>query len=158
MKGMEIERKFLVKRLPEDLDSYRKKRLEQGYLSTVPVLRVRKEDDEYFVTYKGSGMMSREEYNHPLTKEAFYHLIDKADGIIIQKTRYMIPQDNGLVIELDVFEGELEGLIMAEVEFDSPEAADSYVPVEWFGREVTEESAYHNSNMSINGLSGEDKQ
>ncbi len=155
MKGMEIERKFLIDQLPRGLEAYRHRKMEQGYLSTDPVLRVRREDDEYFVTYKSRGLMSREEYNLPLTAEAYYHLIQKADGIIITKTRYYIPQASGLVIELDVFSGEYDGLVMAEVEFDSIAAANAYTPPDWFGTEVTNDPAYHNSSMSRKRLAME---
>ena len=70
---MEIERKFLISKenLPADLNSYPHHRLEQGYLSTAPVVRIRKEDDNYYLTYKSKGLMTREEYNLPLTKESY---------------------------------------------------------------------------------------
>ena len=84
---MEIERKFLISKenLPADLDAYPHHRLEQGYLSTAPVVRIRKEDDNYYLTYKSKGLMTREEYNLPLTKESYEHMRPKADGILIPK-------------------------------------------------------------------------
>ena len=82
---MEIERKFTIKELPANLDSYPCHHIEQAYLNIAPVVRVRKEDDTYYLTYKGSGMMAREEYNLPLNKESYYHLREKADGKIISK-------------------------------------------------------------------------
>ena len=88
---MEIERKFTIKELPADLESYPYRHIEQGYLNTSPVVRVRREDDEYYLTYKGSGMMAREEFNLPLNQEAYYHLREKVDGRIISKKRYLIP-------------------------------------------------------------------
>ncbi|MCR4674128.1 MAG: CYTH domain-containing protein [Lachnospiraceae bacterium] len=148
---MEIEKKFLIQSLddvPGDISSYSYHDLEQGYLCTAPVLRVRKEDATYYCTYKGSGMMSREEYNLPLTKEAYDHLIKKSDGIIITKRRYLIPLDKHLTCELDVFGGDYEGLLLAEVEFSSEEEALSFQPPKWFGEDVTFDSRYHNSNMS----------
>ncbi len=148
---MEIEKKFLIQSLkdvPGDISDYDYHDLEQGYLSTAPVVRVRKEDDTYYLTYKGSGMLVREEYNLPLTKESYEHLITKADGIVIKKRRYLIPLDNGLTCELDVFHGKYEGLLLAEVEFSSEEAAVSFVAPTWFGSDVTFDSRYHNSNMS----------
>ena len=104
---MEIERKFLISKenLPADLNSYPHHRLEQGYLSTAPVVRIRKEDDNYYLTYKSKGLMTREEYNLPLTKESYEHMRPKADGILISKTRYLIPEKDRLTIELDVFDG-----------------------------------------------------
>ena len=64
---MEIERKYLLKELP-DLGNFEHHKIEQAYLCTGPVVRVRREDENYYMTYKGSGMMSREEYNLALTK------------------------------------------------------------------------------------------
>ena len=144
---MEIERKYLVKTLPENLEFYPCRFLEQGYLSTEPVVRVRQDNDKYELTYKSKGLMVREEYNLPLTKESYEHLKAKADGRIITKKRYMIPYDK-YMIELDVFEGELAPLILAEVEFDSEEEALKFEAPEWFGEDVTLSTKYHNSNLS----------
>lgn len=89
---MEIERKFLIKKLPDNLTSYKARKIEQAYLCTDPVVRVRRDNDDYYLTYKSKGMIVREEYNLPLTKEAYGHLLAKADGNIITKTRYEIPE------------------------------------------------------------------
>ena len=147
---MEIERKFLISKenLPADLDAYPHHKLEQGYLSTAPVVRIRKEDDNYYLTYKSKGLMTREEYNLPLNREAYEHLIQKADGNVITKKRYEIPDNTGYTIELDIFEGVFAGTVLAEVEFDSVEEADSYVAPEFFIKDVTTDPQYHNSNMS----------
>lgn len=147
---MEIERKFLIpeENLPENLSSFSCHEIEQGYLCTAPVVRIRRQDDEYFLTYKSKGLLAREEYNLPLSKEAYEHLKPKADGIILSKTRWLIPEKDGLTIELDVFRAPYEGLYLAEVEFDSEEAAASYTPPAWFGEDVTYSSKYHNSNLS----------
>ena len=146
---MEIERKFLIKQLPEELSSYDHYHITQGYLSTDPVVRVREEGEDFVLTYKGKGLLAREEVNLPLTQEAFRHLIQKADGRIIEKTRYRIPHGD-YTIELDVFEGELAPLIMAEVEFPDLESAEKYLPPSWFGREVTTDPRYFNSSLSEN--------
>ena len=97
--------------------------------------------------------MVREEYNLPLTNEAYDHLLKKADGNIITKTRYLIPlKENSLnkdlLIELDVFEGAFEGLYLAEIEFSSKEDANNFTPPNWFGEDVTFDGKYHNSKMS----------
>ena len=100
---MEIERKYLLDQLPENLTSYPCKKIEQGDLSTEPVVRIRRSDDEYNLTYKSKGLMVREEYNLPLTKESYLHLREKADGVLISKTRYLLPlTGTDLTIELDV--------------------------------------------------------
>lgn len=145
---MEIERKFLVKKLPENLKQYPHHRIEQGYLCTEPVVRIRRSDNDYILTYKSKGLLAREEYNLPLTKEAYEHLAPKTDGLVIQKTRYKIPFQEKYTIELDIFDAELSPLILAEVEFESIEEADAFLPPEWFGEDVTYSSEYHNSTLS----------
>ena len=145
---MEIERKFLIKALPENLESYPFHRLEQAYLCTDPVVRVRRSDDEYILTYKSKGLMSREEYNLPLTAEGYRHLKAKADGNIICKRRFLIPLEYGLTIELDMFEPPFQGLVLAEVEFSSEEEALAFLPPDWFGEDVTWSAEYHNSTLS----------
>lgn len=148
MENMEIERKFLPEEIPYDLTELKSKFIEQGYLNTEPVVRVRRTDDKYTLTYKGSGMKERVEYNLPLNESGYNNLIKKADGNIITKRRYLIPLENGLTGELDVFEGKFDGLIMLEVEFESVEQSDQFVVPKWFGKEVTYDKRYHNSNMS----------
>lgn len=167
---MEIERKFTVKSLPADLDTYPHSEITQAYLCTNPVMRIRKQDETYIFTYKGKGLMVREEYNLPLNKEAFEQLLPKAEGCVISKTRYRIPlgigdkscpparpsdkscpparlsDDSGLVIELDLFKSPSD-LIMAEVEFPDEESALTFTPPDWFDKDVTDDPAYHNSNM-----------
>lgn len=145
---MEIERKFLIKKLPDNLTSYKARKIEQAYLCTDPVVRVRRDNDDYYLTYKSKGMIVREEYNLPLTKEAYRHLLAKSDGNIITKTRYEIPEKDNLTIELDVFEGKFDGLLLAEVEFASEEEALGYIPPEWFGEDVSNSTKYHNSTLS----------
>ena len=148
----EIERKYLVRRLPDDLSKYEAKKIAQGYLCTDPVVRIRRSNDNYYMTYKGDGLMVREEYNLPLTREAYEHLLPKIDGLLIAKTRYLIPLTDRLTAELDVFEGVLSALTLVEVEFDSVEEANAFVPPEWFGEDVTESGKYHNSYLSQHGL------
>ena len=144
---MEIERKFTVKTLPADLDSYPFRIIEQAYLNTAPVIRIRREDDSFFLTYKGKGLMAREEYNLPLDKSSYEHLLPKADGACISKKRYLIPCPP-YTIELDIFAEPFSPLIIAEVEFPSVEEANAFVPPEWFDRDVTHDPAYQNSNLS----------
>ena len=114
---MEIERKYLIHKLPEDLETYPCKKIQQAYLCTDPVVRIRRQDQDYYLTYKGGGLMVREEYNLPLNKTAYEHLLKKADGIILSKTRYLLPLTDTLTIELDVFDPPYQGLWLAEVEF-----------------------------------------
>lgn len=157
--GVEIERKYLVS--DEVAANYMKQvregllqshEIEQAYLTTDPVIRVRKSDDEYYMTYKGKGLMCREEYNLPLTKEAYDILLTKADGNIISKTRILIPFEK-YTIELDVFKAPFDYIRMAEVEFENEEEANNFVAPDWFIEEVTDNREYHNSNMSRKNFS-----
>lgn len=147
---MEIERKFLIKKeqLPDNLETFPHNDLEQAYIITQPVLRIRKKNDSYMLTYKGAGLMKREEAEFPLEKDAYEKLLTKTEGNLITKTRYEIPEKNRLTIELDIFHGPFEGLFLAEVEFPDEETAISYQPPIWFGKEVTNEIIFHNSSLS----------
>ena len=145
---MEIERKFLVTTPPENYGSFPLHEIEQAYLCTEPVVRIRKEDDNYYLTYKSKGLLAREEYNLPLNQSSYEHLLPKADGICISKKRYLIPWDP-YTIELDVFEKSLAPLIIAEVEFPSIEEANAFTPPDWFDQDVTKDPAYHNSNLIL---------
>ena len=104
--------------------------------------------EEYIFCYKGKGRLSREEYNLPLTKEAYESLLGKIEGRVIQKSRYEIPCGK-YTVELDVFQGELEGLCYAEVEFSSLEEAKTFQPLDWFSEELTEERGYSNAELSF---------
>lgn len=147
---MEIERKFLITQLPKHYETFPYHQIEQAYLCTSPVIRIRRQDDDYILTYKSKGLLSREEYNLPLTKESYEHLLPKIDGILLRKKRYLIPmEETALMIELDIFEGTYEGLMLAEVEFDSEEDALSFVPPSWFGEDVTFSGEYQNSKLSL---------
>lgn len=149
LQNMEIERKFLVKEVP-DLDDVHYEEFIQGYLNRDPVVRVRQEGERYFLTYKGKGLMAREEHNLPLDEKSFEHLIFKCDGKIISKTRYYIPlEGSDLIAELDIFNEPHEGLMLVEVEFLSMGEAEYFTPPAWFGEEVTDDPAYHNSNLSL---------
>lgn len=147
---MEIERKYLVAYLPKGYEVCPFRSIEQAYLCTEPVVRIRKEDEDYYLTYKSKGLMVREEYNLPLTKEAYEHLLGKADGIILTKTRYRIPvEKTELTAELDIFQGEYQGLMLVEVEFETKEQADGFEAPAWFGRDVTFSGEYQNSRLAL---------
>ncbi len=172
--GIEIERKFTVKKMP-DVEKYPFHEIEQAYLNVHPAVRVRKEDDTYYMTYKGSnptgeGNIGKVEYNMPLDKISYDHLLAKADGNVICKKRYLIPLndnafsesylslnpqvkravDNGEIkIELDVFGGVFEGRILAEIEFPDEISAKEYMIADWFDEDVTGDFRYSNSHMSL---------
>ncbi len=144
---MEIERKFLVKTLPP-LEGLTRKEISQAYISTRPVIRIRRSNEKRILTIKSAGLLQREEYEMLLTTEEYDNLLRKAEGHVIEKTRYLIPEKDGLTIELDVFHGILDGLVLAEVEFPSKEAAESYTPSGFLGRDVTENPSYQNACMT----------
>lgn len=147
---MEIERKYLIEKskIPFDYTQYPCRHIEQGYLCTEPVVRIRQDNDEYVLTYKSKGLMVREEYNLPLTESSYAHLKEKADGRLIIKDRYVIPLENHLFIELDIFSGDLSELSLAEVEFPDITSAENFLPPEWFGEDVSNIPTYQNSNLS----------
>ena len=147
---MEIERKYLIDFLPFEPEKYPSSLIEQAYLCTNPVVRIRREDEHFYLTYQSKGLLAREEYNLPLTKEGYIHLLAKADGRILTKRRYRIPLENtAYTIELDCFTGHYNGLILAEVEFPTEEEALSFEPPAWFGRDVTFTGEYQNSRLAM---------
>ena len=152
---MEIERKFKVLELPKDLEKYDKEEIEQGYLCIKPTVRIRKSNENYFLTYKGKDKNIKEnlaiqniEYEMPLTKENYEHLLTKVDNNMIIKTRYKIPIENGLNVELDVFHNCLKGLIFAEVEFPDVKTSEKFEKPNWLGKDVSFDKRYHNSWLS----------
>lgn len=154
---MEIERKYKINKMPEHLDTYEKKVIEQGYLCTNPIIRIRRSNDKYILTYKSKfgleGNKNQEtcvsnEVEVMLNESGYEHLKTKVDNQIIMKTRYLIPLDNGLTAELDVFGKQLEGLELVEVEFPSEEAANEFTPPEWFGENVSMDHRYKNNYLA----------
>ncbi|MDO4169751.1 MAG: CYTH domain-containing protein [Lachnospiraceae bacterium] len=146
---MEIERKFLLKRLPQQMSHYESANLKQAYLCTDPVIRIRKKNNHYILTYKSAGLMEREEVEVPLNQTSFEHLLKKCDGNIIAKTRYYLPLESGLTVEIDEFHDGFDGLIIAEVEFPDRETAEHFVPPIWLNHEVTNDPKFQNSNLSM---------
>ena len=147
---MEIERKFLIDKIPPQAAAAAADHLEQAYVSTSPVIRVRRKNDSYILTIKSEGLLAREEYELAISQASYEHLMKKKDGMIITKDRLNIPLPGGLTCELDVFSGFYEGLMVAEVEFPDLQTARSFTPPAWFGREVTEDSRFQNASLCMN--------
>lgn len=152
---MEIEKKYLITKAPDDLEQYKKLEIEQGYLSVAPVVRIRRIGSDYVLTYKSKkgvekvdGVCVNQEVELPLTKESFEHMREKIDGNLITKTRYCIAYANR-TIELDVFHGIYEGMVLAEVEFPSVEEAESFVKPDWFGENVSGNRCYTNAYLAL---------
>ena len=150
----EIERKFLVTELPQELESYPKNEIIQGYISILEdgtEERVRKKGARFFHTVKtGSGLV-RQESDKEISEKEFNELWAKTDGKRILKTRYDIEYE-GLLIELDIFSQNLQGLVVAEVEFEDEEQSYKFVPPEWFGNEITDDNAYKNKTLAVYGM------
>lgn len=149
---MEIEKKFLVKNIDFDLQQYHSYEMEQGYLNVSPVVRIRRKNEDYILTYKSKaadceGVCVNQEVEVPLNQESFLHLKEKIDGHMVEKTRYIIPYGE-YKIELDIFRGDYEGLVVAEVEFPTVEAAESFSEPSWFGKNVSDDYHYRNAYMA----------
>lgn len=148
----EIERKFLIKNLPENLENFTHYEIRQGYISTDPTIRLRQQDDKYILTVKSAGLMKKQEYELDLTEEQFNRLWKKTEGNTIEKTRYVIPLNDGLKAELDVYKGFLSGFMNVEVEFASTKEAILFDIPNWFGQEVTQDPRYSNSSLAKFGI------
>ena len=148
---MEIERKFLLKELPSDLEAHTVKKLSQSYISVSPVIRIRKEDEIFILTIKGKGHVVREEKEIYITEEEYTNLYKKKETKEISKKRYLYPIEGGYTAEIDIYEGELLGLVTAEVEFESEDEAKNFVPPMFFGEDVSERPEFKNVNLSLFG-------
>ena len=147
----EIERKWLVHDLPglKDLNC---EQIIQGYLSISPhgEIRIRRKGDECFETIKSQGGLTRNELEVEISQDQFRALWPATEGRRLEKRRYAVPE-NGYLVELDVYQGLLEGLVVAEIEFESTEESRRFVPPTWFGDEVTDDQQYKNSSLALHG-------
>ena len=154
---MEIERKFLVDEVP-DLGAHESVPIEQGYLALAAdggaEVRLRRRGDERLLTIKGGTGEVRAEEELEFDRERFESLWPLTEGRRVSKTRHLIPLGE-LTVELDVYEGELDGLVTAEVEFGSEAEADRFEPPAWLGREVTGDERYLNERLAIDGAPSE---
>jgi CYTH domain-containing protein len=159
---MERERKFLVAKLPSGLNKHPRKRIRQGYLAipsrsaagAVPVeVRVRDESGQKVLTVKGGRGANRSETEMPISPAEFRSLWPLTKSARIEKVRYRIPMGKRM-IELDVYGGKLRGLKTAEVEFTSDAQLRKFQPPQWFGREVTGQQNFSNSQLAAHGRSG----
>lgn len=144
---MEIERKFLIKKPPNNLLDFESHRIAQGYVSTEPVMRIRQLDDKYLFTIKSTGLLERIEVEKELSKTEFDDLSTMVKGNVISKTRYKFPY-NEYTVELDIFDGKFEGLVMAEIEFPDKEKAESFSAPDFLSVDVTNDPDFQNSKMS----------
>lgn len=151
---VEIERKFVVQDLPENLDQYPHAEISQGYISIQEdgtEERLRKKGDKYYRTVKSGSGEVRSEIETEISQEEFEALWPQTEGRRVEKVRYQIPEGGG-VIELDVYGGLLAGLHTAEREFDSEEESRNYIPPQWIGRDVTKDKSFKNQSLALYGL------
>jgi len=150
----EIERKFLIKSLPENLEQYPHEDIVQGYLAINEngnEVRLRQKGNKYFQTVKSEGEKIRFESEIEITEEQFNSLWEATKGKRIEKTRYEIPCENG-IIELDIYRGDLDGLLSAEIEFSNEEDSNKFIIPEWLSTEVTNDKEYKNQNLALHGI------
>jgi CYTH domain-containing protein len=147
----EIERKFLVSQLPSSVThGLQPTPIQQGYLTEDPAgqqVRIRSKGQHYYLTVKGRGNLERDEVEVALTVDQFEALWPLTQGRRIQKKRYALPYRDH-TIELDVFGGNLTGLVVAEIEFATVEKSAALKTPDWFGEEVTYDFRYTNSQLA----------
>ncbi len=156
---MEIEKKYLVKNLPKNLDKYKNLKISQGYISnTEPTIRIRQLGTEYILTIKSTENIEaknkcivNEEFEFKISEEKYIELSTKVSNTFIEKTRYYIPINN-LMAELDIYHNQLNGLCTVEVEFNTLEEFEAFQPEDWFGEDVTKNIKYKNFYLSTYGL------
>jgi len=145
----EMERKFLIKRLPVEILRSRHFQIAQGYLANEAGgrhVRLRKKAKVTSLTFKVGRSSAREEREIRLSGKQFATLWPATRGRRLRKTRYEIPWKN-LKIEVDIYHGRNHGLMVAEVEFPSQASCRKFKPPRWFGREVTGEKRYSNVRL-----------
>jgi adenylate cyclase len=150
--GAEIERKYLVERVPGGLDWLDERPLRQGYvaLDGDTEVRVREDAGAWRLTVKHGGGLRRLEEDIEIDARRGEALWSLTEGRRVRKRRRRLAY-RGAVLEVDVFEGDLEGLIVAEVEFPDEGAAHAFAPPDWFGRELTGEPGYSNRALAVDG-------
>lgn len=147
--NVEIERKFLLKYLPNNYDKYPLHFIEQSYISlSNPEHRIRKKDNKYYETFKGEGDISRTEDEKEIDKNKYNELLNNKISRSIFKYRYMIPLNNNLMAELNIYQKELKGLFLIEVEFPSIEEANNFITPDWFLSEVTNNIKFKNQYLA----------
>jgi adenylate cyclase len=154
--GVEIERKWLVRELPEDLGEWTAKELEQGYVAITDdaEVRVRRSGGPggpARLTVKSAPGLRRIEEELELAPDAFERLWGLTGGRRLVKVRHAREPEPGVVLELDVYAGALEGLVTLEVEFSDEQTAEAWTPPPWVGRELTGDPAYANQALAVRG-------
>ena len=155
--SLEIERKFLVEELPADLGRHPSDLVEQGYLAIGEdgvEVRIRRRGDRRELTIKSGPGLVRVEEEIAIDERRFAALWPLTAGRQVVKTRHLVPLEGGLVVELDVYAGALEGLVTAEIEFPSTAASAAFVAPAWLGAEITGDARYANQSLALHGRPG----
>ena len=155
-KEIEIEKKYVVIKLPQNLDRFEHKTIEQSYLnkggSPIRIRKFIKENKESYIFSKKVKITEDSfefvEHNIDLPKEIYYQLLEAKEGRTIIKTRYNIPLSDGLHVDLDLFHDFFEGVCVAEIEFLSVEQANNYKLPDWLGEDVTNSKKLVNYYMA----------
>lgn len=154
MPGVEIERKWLVDEAPPQALAAPSERIEQGYLTIGQdggETRLRRRGERCYLTTKSGSGLVRGEHEIELSEPQFEALWPATEPARLVKRRHIVRPAGGLTIELDVYEGGLSGLIVAEVEFGDQREAAAFVAPDWFGPEVTDDPAYKNQRLAVDG-------
>lgn len=153
MAGIEIERKFLVDGVPPGVGWDDGEALRQGYLALdgdTEVRLRRRGDGAAVLTLKRGGGRVRAEEELDVGPEQAERLWALTEGRRVEKVRHRADV-GGATVELDVYGGDLDGLVVAEVEFPDEAAADAWTPPSWAAREVTDDDAYKNRALAVDG-------
>lgn len=164
--AQEIERKFLIDLddLPKNLRQAGGKKIVQGYVAleeaavedasgrraTSTEVRLRRKGERTFLTVKSGDGLVRKEGEIEIDEEEFAALWPFTAGRRVEKVRYALPLGDRL-IELDVYEGALQGLATAEIEFPSRAASQDFEPPPWFGEEKTTDPRFKNKYLATHG-------
>jgi CYTH domain-containing protein len=148
---IEIERKFLVKSLPAGMKAG--KHIQQGYLAHDEHMevRIRHYGEKYFLAVKEGSGLTRRETEIEISPQQFHSLWPSTEGRRLEKVRSKVKQ-GAFLVELDRYLGDLEPLLIAEVEFASVEESESFEKPDYLGQEVTDVEAYKNVSLAIHGI------
>lgn len=149
----EIERKFLVSEVPDPTALGPGARLRQGYLALdgAVEVRLRLTDGAATLTVKAGAGLHRTEVEVPLTAADADDLWPSTAGRRVEKVRHRVAVTEGVVAEVDRYDGDLAGLWTVEVELPSEAAAAAFVPPAWFGNELTGDPRWSNAGLALDG-------
>jgi len=157
---VEIERKFLCPGRPAEFADAPSERIDQGYVAISDdgvEVRVRRAGARTLLTVKQGGGLRRLEEELDIPEATFEALWPITEDRRVEKERFRLERD-GRTIELDVYAGDLDGLVVAEVEFESEQESADFHPPAWLGREVTGDERYANRRLAVHGIPGEERE